>query len=98
MKYFILFYKIYNFAFAELLQNVYIYCKKMIIYLSQSIGHHLLVLYPIFAAATEFRVEGTGHVLKRSTNRFYFGFFHKTRSAGLSSRVQSIEIAVIQRE
>ena len=64
----------------------------------QSTGHRLPLLFPIFLAAIGSRVERTGHLLKRSTNRSNFGLLHKIGSAGALGRVPSIEIGDSQRE
>jgi len=64
----------------------------------QSIVHRWPLLSPIFLAAYESRVEKTGHLLKRSTNRSNFLLLHMTGSAGQPGRVPLIETSDSQRE
>ena len=64
----------------------------------QSIIHRRPLLSPIFQAAYESRVEKTGHLLRRSTNRSNFLLLHKTGSAGQPGRVPLIETSDSQRE
>ncbi|GFT97004.1 uncharacterized protein TNCV_5107861 [Trichonephila clavipes] len=64
----------------------------------QSIVHHWPLLSPIFRAAYKSRVEKTGYLLKRSTNRSNFLLLHKTGSAGQPGRVPLIETSDNPRE
>jgi len=64
----------------------------------QSIVHRWPLLSAIFRAAYESRVEKTGHLWKRSTNRSNFLLLHKTRNAGQPGRVPLIETNDSQRE
>ncbi|KYN19376.1 hypothetical protein ALC57_08292 [Trachymyrmex cornetzi] len=63
----------------------------------QSIVHRWPLLSLIFQAAYEFRVEKTGHLLRRSTNRSNFLLLHKTGSAGQLGHVPLIETSDSQR-
>ena len=64
----------------------------------QSIVHRWPLLFFIFRAAYESRVEKTGHLLKRSMNGSNFLLLHKTGSAGQPSRVPLIETSDSPRE
>ena len=64
----------------------------------QSIVHRWPLLSPIFRATYESRVEKTGHLLRRSTNRSNFLLLHKIGSAGQPGRVILIETSDSQRE
>lgn len=64
----------------------------------RSIVHRWPVLFPIFRAAYESRVEKTGHLFKRSTSRSNFLLLYKTGSAGQPGRVSLIETSDSQWE